>query len=442
MNRIRTERTLVVLLVVCLLIVTMRTHAQPPHSRGTSPIDQNDLNDDGRLSKDECKGPARVFEEMDKNKDGYISRDEARSFKETKDKNKKSGHEEVMESTGSYPDLQIIKHDRQKTFPGNIIFVDKLANRVVEATVEGKVVWECAGPQSCSINPAMRGACGTRLMDVELLPNNNVLVLNGGNCVYEINRNGKIIWQYLNDTVSHDADRLENGNTLMACVGAEADAKFPYEKPQAIEVNPEGKIVWEWHAKNQYAKSKYKDVRSGDAKDWTHMNSVQRLSDGNTLLSVRNWNLLIAVDKNGRTVWTSGAKKVPDAGTFGKESPQCPHTPVMLENGNIIVSESVKGTVIEWDRKQERIVWQYPEHAGARRKDWLFIRAAHRLPNGNTFIIDSRGQFLEVTRNCELVWQARIKNFKDLRPGKDKDIPQKSPCFNADRRGMPYHGGR
>ncbi|MBN2319456.1 MAG: aryl-sulfate sulfotransferase [Acidobacteria bacterium] len=436
------NNNLCLLAAVCLSIVAMPSYGQRPQNPEASPFDKTDTNGDGKLSRTEFKGPARVFVDMDSNKDGFVSRDEARSFAESRNSAKGPRHEQVTEQAEAYPDLEILKYDKAKTFPGNVIFVDKLANRVVEATVQGKVVWECAGPQMCSINPAMQGACGTKLMDVELLPNNNLLVLNGGNGVYEINRDGKVIWQYLNDTVSHDADRLKNGNTLMACVGAEANAEFPYTKPQAIEVNTQGKIVWEWHAKDDYANSKYKNVRSGDAKDWTHMNSVQRLPDGNTLLSVRNWNLLVAVDKNGKTVWTTGAKEVPVPGTFGKESPQCPHTPVMLDDDIIIVSESVKGSVIEWSRKQKGVVWRYPEKAGMRRDDWLFIRAAHRLPNGNTFIIDSRGQFLEVTHAGEIVWQARLKNFKDLRPGKDKAIPQESPCFNADRRGMPYYGGR
>jgi hypothetical protein len=438
--------------IMALLVALLAAILFAPHSLGgerssrqgkkSNPFDRDDANHDGKLSKDEFRGPGRAFKAMDADGDGYVTRKEARSFAQSRGGRKGSARGKSGDQDGPYPDLEILTLDRERAFPGNVIFVDKLAGRVVEATVEGKVVWECAPPQTCKINSAMEGACGTRLMDVEVLPNDNVLVLNGGAGVYELNRDGKVVWQYMNDTVSHDADRLKNGNTLMACVGAEADAKFPYEKPQAIEVNRKGEIVWEWHARDEYANSKYKDVRSGDADDWTHMNSVQRLPDGNTLLSVRNWNLLVAVDKNGKTVWSTGSGEVPPPGTFGREPPQCPHTPVMLDEDIIIVSESVRGTVIEWSRKQGKVVWQYPERAGPRRDQWLFIRAAHRLPNGNTFIIDSRGQFLEVARGGEVVWQARLHNFTDLRPGQDKAIPQLSPCFNADRRGLGYHGGR
>ena len=424
--------------LVCLAVATMTLQAQPQGPEGRSPIDRMDRNNDGKLSKNEFRGPNRVFIDMDSDNDGYVTSQEMQEFHR-----KRGGRKQrtvTKKYQGPYPDLIVKKYDKDKTWQGNVLFVDKNRNRIVEAGLDGKIVWECSGPES-EVSRSMRRSCGARLTDVELLPNNNVLILSGGIGVYELDRKCNVLWSYENETVSHDADRLKNCNTIMACVGAEKVSGFPYKDPQAIEVDPEGKIVWAWYAKKEYADSKYKDIRSKDADDWTHMNSVQRLKDGNTLLSVRNWNLLIAVDKKGMTTWKTGVKEIPKNG-WGRQSPHCPHTPVLLDNGNIILSEPIKGRVIEWNPKQEIIVWKYPDPNWRQGGPYYFIRAAHRLPNGNTFIIDSLGQFVEVTSNGEVVWHARLVDYMNLSKPPRKEELFKVPCFNADRRGMPYYGGR
>ena len=123
-------------------------------------------------------------------------------------------------SARSYPQLNILIYDQSRTFPGNVIFVDKLSNRIVEADLEGNIIWDCPGP--VDDKPQRPGSPPvSRLMDVELLPNDHVFVLNAGTGVYELDRNGEMIWAYENETVSHDADRLENGGAVMACVEAE-----------------------------------------------------------------------------------------------------------------------------------------------------------------------------------------------------------------------------
>jgi len=436
------------IVTVVVLAVWMDSYAQPGPPKG---IHHEKHRKGDKLSREKFRGPDRVFEKMDTDNDGYVTKKEMHDFRERHPgaKNKTADKNERNEP---YPDLEVLEYNKEKTFPGNVIFVDKLCNRVVEADLKGHVVWECSPPKAVS-GGGRKESCGSKLTDVELLPNGNVLVLVGGMGAYEINRDGDVVWSYENDTVSHAADRLQNGNTIMACSLAERKSEFPYEDPQAIEVTPRGEVVWAWYAKNGYVHSRYRDVRSEDANDWTHLNSVHRLDDGNTLLSVRNWNLLIAVDKNGKTVWKTGSKTVPKRGGFCRESPSAPHTPVMLDNGNIILCEPINGRVIEWDPGQHEVVWQFPADedirtSSDRRHAKYFLRAAHRLPNGNTFVIDSLGRFLEVTPNGTIVWQAKVKNYVNVEQLMKENkkgplmLPQRSPCFNADRRGLGYYGGR
>lgn len=398
-----------------------------------------DSNNDGKLSKSEFKGPSRAFSHIDSNNDGYLSESELQEAH--KNRGSKPDRNDTATKKGAYPALVIKKYDKNKAWAGNVIFVDKIYNRIIEAGLDGRIVWECSAPEVKSPDN-MRGFCGAMLTDVEILPNGNMLILIGGVGVYEIDREGDVVWSYTNSTISHDADRLQNGNVVMACAGAELVSEFPYDDPQAIEVDRKGRIVWSWYAKKEYVNSKYKDIRSDDANDWTHMNSVQRLPDGNTLLSVRNWNRLVIADANGKTVWSTGAEEVPTGRRWGFGSPHCPHTPVQLENGKFIVSEPIMGRVIEWDPNKKKVAWSYPERSWKEGGDYYFVRAAHRLPNGNTFIIDSGGQFLEVTSNREIVWHAQVPDYKERSKPYSKEELATVPFFNADRRGLGYYGGR
>jgi hypothetical protein len=431
------KRFLLAVSLVCFIALAVPVTASAAPGRGQTPFDKMDKNNDNKLSENEFRGPDGIFDKMDADGNGYVTRKEMGEFHQNKDTNQVLS----KKPEGSYPVLTVITYNEEKAWPGNVIFVDKNWNRVVEADLKGNIVWECPAPE-VEANNNMKGFCGAMLTDVELLPNDNVLILIGGVGVFELDRECKVVWSYLNETVSHDSDRLANGNTIMACAGAEISSEFPYDKPQAIEVNRNGDIVWEWHAKKEYLNSKYKNIRSKDANDWTHLNSVQRLEDGSTLLSVRNWNMIIGVDEKGHTVWETGGNVKKGQGGWPIGTPSCPHTPVMLDNGKIIVSESMNGRAIEWDPKNEKMVWKYPESEWQKGGPYYFVRASHRLPNGNTFIIDSKGMFIEVTKEGEIVWKAKVQGFIESDKPLQKGEINKAPCFNADRRGLGYYGGR
>lgn len=429
-------RTFLTAGAVCVYLAVVSLSVRGGRGRRRHPMDADG---DGRVSRKEFRGPDRAFDGIDTNDDGYATVRELRAFREKMEKEGRPARGSA--ESGPYPDMTVVVNNRDAAWKGTVLFTDNVARRVVEIDRDGRVVWECPVPEktekqncpdgTCPAGP--RGGCADHIADVELLPGGNILVMAGGRGVYEFNRDGKLAWSCANPTVSHDADRLPNGNTVMACAGAERLSDFPYEDPQAIEVNRAGAIVWSWHAKDEYADSRYKDIRSRDAGDWTHVNSVQRLPDGNTLISVRNWNLLVAVDRGGRTAWTTG----------GRGTIDCPHTPVVMDDGTIIVSEPIKGRVVIWDPKKKQIVWRWPARTWRRGGDYYFFRAAWPLPNGNIFMIDSCGQLLEVTRKGDIVWQVRKPTWeRRSRPLRKEELGTAAPFFNADVRGNTLHGGR
>jgi len=286
------------------------------------------------------------------------------------------------------PDLQVDVYQSDKVWAGTTLLPDNhnpQKPRIIEVNMRGEIVWEYLVPQDLRqyTNPGF---------DVELLPNNNILFVLPRRGVYEIDRKGRIVWSYLTNKISHDADRLPNGNTIFA-FGA-SDQK---NDAQIIEVNQKGEVVWSWYAKDHFDKSPYASIYD---EGWTHTNAVTRLPDGNTLISPRNFNFVVEVDPQGSVVSTIGE------GVFETQ-----HDPQVLSNGNILVANQGRPPAgfhqaVEIDPKTGKTVWKSPGF-----EKWaLPVRDANRLPNGNTLITGST-KIVEVTPDGNIVWQLTQKGI-------------------------------
>jgi uncharacterized protein (UPF0248 family) len=286
------------------------------------------------------------------------------------------------------PDLQVDIYKSDRVWPGNTLLSDNHDSqkpRIIEVNMRGEIVWEYVVPPELSryTNPGF---------DAELLPNNNVLFVLPRKGVYEIDRSGKIVWSYLTSKISHDADRLPDGKTIF--VFGAADRK---EDTQVTEVNPKGETVWTWHARDWFDKEPYRDINNDG---WTHTNAVTRLPNGNTLISPRNFNLVVEVDPLGRVVRTIGE------GIFISQ-----HDPEYLPNGNILVANQGRPPegyhrAVEIDPATGTIVWQSPPFD----RSALPVRDADRLPNSNTLITGST-KIVEVTPDGDIVWQLTLKDI-------------------------------
>jgi hypothetical protein len=136
--------------------------------------------------------------------------------------------------------------------------------------------------------------------------------------------------------------------------------------------------------------------------DILHSNALQVLSGGNTgdvLVSVRELDLVAIVNVvSGEVSWSWGP---------GELSRQ--HQPSLLPDGNLLIFDN--GTkrrssrIIEVKPATQEIVWSYGETPGTK----FFCGAmggVQGLPNGNVLITDSgAGRVLEVDRASETVWE-------------------------------------
>lgn len=228
-----------------------------------------------------------------------------------------------------------------------------------------------------------------------------------------------VIWQYEwydafpGHHEVHDADRLPNGETAIIDMG----------NNRAFTVNPAGEITWSWNAsKHLGQESAFREQyggpeRTGPESDWTHMNDIDRLPNGNFQLSIRNFDMVLEVDPRTNEI----VDRVGRPGATSILNHQ--HNPQRLDSDTILVADSENDRVVEIDTDSNTVTWAYDASETDRGLQWP--RDADRLPNGNTLIADSRNfRVLEINSTGHVVWQYSLRENRGI-------------VYEADRLGLP-----
>lgn len=288
-------------------------------------------------------------------------------------------------------DYKISVYDAARVFPGTTLLCDMSeveSPRIVEVDFSGKIVWQ----HRLRVDRGEQSA----LLDASLLDNGNILYTMTRRGIYEIERSGRVVWKHEDGGASHDADRLPNGNTLYN------RAWQSKGKPVVVEVDREGHTVWSWNGVEAFDRPPFADV---DFEGWMHVNSVTRFTNGNTLISMRNFNTIAEVDSSGKVVWHitfRGRDRRVGVATEGRIVGVLNHEPELLENGHILLALRQPHRYVEIDRATETEVWSWSHPEGERS---LFLnREVNRLPNGNT--LGSAGdKLIEIAPDGAIVWQ-------------------------------------
>lgn len=354
-----------------------------------------DTDRDGQISESELPNSEDGFNKLDKNADGFLSmRKVMPSSRQKQQKNDTKWTVDIWK--------------KGKACNGTTLFGDKMDPSnpgFVEVDMEGKVIWEYRLPVKLKeyIVPGM---------DVERLPNGNTLFVCPRSGVYEVNKEGNIVWSHRDNKISHDADRLPNGNTIY--VFGALDKK---RDAQVTEVDKDGRVVWEWHVNEHLDELTYNPHHLVGG--LTHTDAVTRLPNGNTLISLRNFNCLVEVNKKGDITKT-----------IGKGIIYYPHDPELLCNGDILVTSQYPLFLEDsnYPGKEDKSVFFYPVlqfNPETSEISWLFnldnwkdenlTCDADRLPNGNTLILTLK-QIVEVTPENEIVWRLRANESIKKRP--------------------------
>ena len=194
----------------------------------------------------------------------------------------------------------------------------------------------------------------------------------------------------LHDT--HDVDLINGDELLMNDMGDEHNRVVVYNLTRE-------EIVWEY----RFDEHNDEFPRSGGGEygtDWTHNNDVERVEPGVFMVSVRNFDQVVAVNRSTKEIeWRLGADD--QHGILDEQ-----HNPDYIE------TEDGRATVVVADSRNDRVV-EYTREGEAWNRTWVLRggnlnepRDADRLPNGNTLVSDRRGhRLLEVTPDGEVVWE-------------------------------------
>jgi hypothetical protein len=297
-------------------------------------------------------------------------------------------------------------------------------------TPDGETVWE--------FEP------DARVFDAEVLDNGRVLVSMAAeheavdcpdehteiyqstcveNRVVEVDRaTNDIVWEYswydelIDFHEVHDADRLANGETAIADMG----------NHRAFTVDQSGEVTWQWNASDHLTPGTpfYEEyggpIREGEETDWTHMNDIDRLNNGNFQLSIRNFDVVIEVDPETNemvSVLGTPREQVGDDALLHKQ-----HNPHRIEHDDtVLIADSENDRIVEVTEDGET-VWEY---GGSGILQWP--RDADRHPDGHTLITDSlNNRVLEVDTEGDIVWEYEVT-----------DEGQNGIPYEADRLGLP-----
>ena len=285
-------------------------------------------------------------------------------------------------------------------YPGTTVFVDNraYAPKIVEIDMSGKALWGMEIPR------ALRPTRHRFASDLKWLPeSDHFLYTSAPNGIFELDRRGKVVWSHATANVTHDADRLENGNTIYVFgFDSESDA-------QVTEVSPTGQIVWEWRAKSSLVGEQRHEAPPPMRQieriySYAHTNAVTRLPNGNTLVSLRNFHMIVEVAPTGEVVWRWRNLRLV-------------HDPEVLAGGNLLVALRVSPGYhpVREITRDGRIVWEFHQ------PDVQVPTYCHRLPNGNT-LIAAQNKIIEVTAQKEVVWRAILPGVRPVPEDTDKQI--------------------
>ena len=283
---------------------------------------------------------------------------------------------------------------------GRISYIDPIEGIIYEVDLNGFVTWKYKIPSKINNKRTLRKGA-----DIEWLKESDnflfVVPLVG---IYEVNRQKEIVWSYETKLVSHDADRLPNGNTIFV------NAWDKEGDNQVVEITLRGDIVFEWKISDSGVSCAHKtaDCNLGKSKgnkyDYTHVNAVQKFEDGSFLVSLRNLHKAVLIDKNLKVV--ERYRRIRQV-----------HDPRL--QGNELFAVERRLGLIKRDRQpisskpDSKYVFKYLNYG------YSFLRTNELIPDGNILLTDTSNLLVFNLDSEKIVWKLKLNGFGDQKINKD-----------------------
>lgn len=273
---------------------------------------------------------------------------------------------------------------------GRVAYIDPVAAKIVEIDLKGTVTWVYAIPSDVVGDGSLRHGA-----DIEWVEKTDtflfVVPLSG---IFEVDRGGQIVWRHKTRKVSHDADRLDNGNTIFV------NAWDAITDPTVVEIDRAGNVVFQWYAGKHFGTDcrPCKGTVEGALSSYTHVNGVTRMPSGALMVSLRNMNSVVWL-RDGKIVrHIRQLVRVHDPYFDGTDlyyaSRGRPHGFVRRSR------DGTKTLLVDFDRL-----------------GLDYGRTNEKLRNGNFLITESRSLH-QITANGRFVWSIRLDGFASQRDGK------------------------
>jgi hypothetical protein len=175
---------------------------------------------------------------------------------------------------------------------------------------------------------------------------------------------------------------------------------------QVFMVNTETETVtWLWDAQSEFP------VEGGGPwpEDWSHINDVELLDDGRVMVSMRNQDQVVFLDRETGVVdnWTLGTDDDHDV-LYEQHNPD--YIPEARGGPAVVVADSENRRIVEYQREGDNWTrtWTWQDD----RIQWP--RDADRLPGGNTLVVDTHGgRVLEVAPDGSVAWVVELEHPYD-----------------------------
>jgi hypothetical protein len=194
----------------------------------------------------------------------------------------------------------------------------------------------------------------------------------------------------------HDHERIDESRILVADIVHD----------QVFVVNTTtGIVTWRWDTQSDFP------VEGGGPYpgDWAHINDVELLDDGRVMVSMRNQDQVVFLDRQTGLLanWTLGSEDDHDV-LYEQHNPD--YIPAERGGPAVVVADSENGRIVEYQRDGDgwERTWQWSDA----RLQWP--RDADRLPGGTTLVTDTHGKrVVEVDRDGRPVWSVPVPHPYD-----------------------------
>jgi hypothetical protein len=236
------------------------------------------------------------------------------------------------------------------------------------------------------------------LYDVDPMPNGDLLVATTEPGITVVERvdpatgEHESVRRLENVEDGHDVDALGDGEYVTVDKGDGRNRVVVYNESRE-------EMVWEWRFEQHTDRFPH-DGGGPHEKDWTHVNDVDEIREGVFMVSVRNFDQVVAIERESKEIlWTLG-----EDDNYDVLNEQ--HNPDYIEGENgtatVLVADSINDRVVEYARIDGEWEQTWVLEGGGLNEP----RDADRLPNGNTLVTDRRGhRVLEVTPRGKVVWE-------------------------------------